>query len=359
MIRCGHLLGVHPSSHDNYFDTVLAVAQASEAAGMDAVFYSDHFQYQRHSLLVRALRLLASRLHAWGLGRSLAQKLEHTAHQRVKRYDGDPRRTLPVLECFTTLAAIAAATRRIRVGALVAGIPYRNPALLAKSSITLDVISHGRCIVGLGAGWHAEEFRSYGWPFPPLAERMNRLEEAVCIVDAMLRQPRASFHGRYYQIDDALSHPRPVQRPRPPLLIGGSGERRTLRLVARYADYSNLFGSPDLVAHKVQVLQEHCIAIGRPLEQIICSNFVGVLIGATEREVVQKRRHFPLWLGYPITGTPEQVFKALQAYVDMGVRYIICNFPDAHTLEPIHLFAETVMPALAVLSVSKNRTGLS
>jgi len=159
-MRFGHLLGTHPSQSENYFDTVLAVAQASEKVGLDAVFYSDHFQYQRHTVWTRGLRLLAAALHRRVPDHFLVQKLEMFANWFAVRYDADPRRTLFVLGCFTALAAIAAATQRIRLGALVAGAPYRNPALLAKMNITLDVISHGRCIIGLGAGWHEEEFKA-------------------------------------------------------------------------------------------------------------------------------------------------------------------------------------------------------
>lgn len=351
MIRFGQLLGVHPlrteNDAENYFDTVLAVAQASERAGLDAVFYSDHFQMQRHSALVRGLRLLTRYLDRWGVLPTWRTMLGQWAYDLSKRYDNHPHHTLHVLECFTTLGAIAAATERIRLGALVAGVPYRNPALLAKINITLDVISHGRCIIGLGASWYEEEFRSHGWRFPGVKARLDRLEEAVQIIDAMLTHRRASFQGRYYQIDDALTHPGPVQRPRPPLLIGGSGERRTLRLVAQYADYCNLFGSPATVAHKLHVLQAHCTAVGRSYRAITPSNFVSILIAENQQELRRKQRHYRPWLGYGISGTPAQVIDALQQFVDVGIRYIIFNLPDAHTLDPIYLLAETVMPAFA------------
>lgn len=346
-MRFGQLLGTHPAAGDNYFDTVLAIAQASEQAGLDALFYSDHVQMQRHSLWVRGLRLLARRLAGSSRWQPLSRRLAGWAEQWSRRYDTNPRHTLPVLECFTTLGAIAAATERIRLGALVAGVPYRNPALLAKINITLDVISHGRCIVGLGASWHEEEFRSHGWRFPSVKERLAGLEEAIQIVDAMLTQRRASYQGKLYTIDQALNHPLPVQKPRPPLLIGGSGEQRTLRLVAQYADYCNLFGDPVTVGHKLNVLQRHCTAVGRPYEAIIPSNFVSILIAENERALARKRRHYRPWLGYAISGTPSQVIDALQKFVDAGIRYTIFNLPDAHTLEPIYLLAETVMPAFA------------
>jgi alkanesulfonate monooxygenase SsuD/methylene tetrahydromethanopterin reductase-like flavin-dependent oxidoreductase (luciferase family) len=347
MIRFGHLLGTHPSQGDNYFDTVLAVARASEAAGLDAVFYSDHFQIQQHSALVRYLRLAAAALRRRISLQALPQKLDMWANRMARRYDTDPRRTPAVLECFTTLAAIAAVTQRLRLGALVAGIPYRNPALLAKINITLDVISHGRCIVGLGAGWHAEEFKAYGWSFPSVKQRMDGLEDAIRIVDLMMTQPRASYTGTHYRITEALSNPLPVQRPRPPIMIGGSGERRTLRLAAQYADYCNIFGDPATVARKITALRAHCTAVGRPYESIIRSNFVSILIAQNEVELARKRQRYRAWPGHPIIGTPDQVIVALQAFVEAGIQYVIFNLPDAHCIEPVHLLAETVVPAFA------------
>jgi alkanesulfonate monooxygenase SsuD/methylene tetrahydromethanopterin reductase-like flavin-dependent oxidoreductase (luciferase family) len=347
MIRFGHLLGTHPSRDQNYFDTVLAVAQASEAVGLDAIFYSDHFQIQRHSRLVRDIRLAAAALRRQMSFHAFPQRLELWASRMAQRYDADPQRTLAVLECFTTLAAIAAVTHRIRLGALVAGVPYRNPALLAKINITLDVISHGRCIVGLGAGWHEEEFKAYGWPFPSIKQRMDGLEDAIHIIEMMMAQHRASYTGTHYRITEALSNPLAVQRPRPPLLIGGSGERRTLRLVAQYADYCNIFGDPATVARKIEALRAHCAAVGRPYETIIRSNFVSILIAQNETELARKCRQYTPWPGHPIVGTPEQVIAALQKFVNVGIEYVIFNFPDAHTLEPIYLFAERVAPAFA------------
>jgi alkanesulfonate monooxygenase SsuD/methylene tetrahydromethanopterin reductase-like flavin-dependent oxidoreductase (luciferase family) len=348
-MRFGHLLGTHPGQGENYFDSVLAVAQASEAAGLDAIFYSDHFPVQRHSVPVRGLRLLAQIVRSRSLGRAPAEILDASARRLARRYDSDPRRTLAVLECFSTLAAVAAVTQRIRLGALVAGAPYRNPALLARINTTLDIISHGRCIVGLGAGWHEEEFRAYGWPFPGRRQRLDALEDTIRIVDAMMTQRRASYSGAHHRIADALSNPLPVQQPRPPILVGGSGERRTLRLVARYADYCNIFGDPPTVARKLNLLREHCAEVGRPYTAIVRSNFVGILIARNQAELARKRRLYRPWLGCPIVGTPEQVVAQLRSFARAGIQYVIFNLPDAHTLEPIQLLAETVVPALAEL----------
>jgi alkanesulfonate monooxygenase SsuD/methylene tetrahydromethanopterin reductase-like flavin-dependent oxidoreductase (luciferase family) len=347
MIRFGHLLGTHPSQGENYFDTVLAVAQASEAVGLDAIFYSDHFQFQHHSRLVRYMRLSAAALRRRMPSHFIPQRLDMLASRMAQGYDTDPRRTSAVLECFTTLAAIAAVTQRVRLGALVACVPFRNPALLAKINITLDVISHGRCIVGLGAGWHEEEFKAYGWSFPSIKQRMDELEDAIRIIDTMMTHHRASYTGTHYRITEALSNPLPVQRPRPPILIGGSGKRRMLRLVAQYADYCNILGDPVTVARKIEALRTHCAAVGRPFETIVRSNYVSILIAQNKTELARKRKQYTPGPGHPIIGTPEQVVAALQEFVQVGIQYVVFNFPDAHTLEPIHLFAERVVPAFA------------
>lgn len=346
-IRFGHLLGLHGAAGDNYFDTVLAVARASEAAGLDAVFYSDHLMSQRHSPAVGRLWRLVAALRRRGLGWPLAGPLGRLALGLASGYDGDPARTPPTLECFTTLAALAAATRRVRLGALVAAAPYRSPALLARMYANLDLISHGRCIAGLGAGWQEEEFRAYGWPFPAARGRAERLDEAAQIVAAMLSRPRTSFRGAHYRLERALSHPQPVQRPRPPLLIGAGGERRTLRTAARYADYCNLLGDPPTVARKLAALWAHCDAVGRPHEAIVPSNLVSILVARDGAALARKRARYAHRGGHPVEGTPAEVAAQLRAYVAVGVRYIIFSLPDAHAGESLGLLAEAVIPALA------------
>lgn len=305
----GQQLGTYgPSTHGNHWDTTLAAAKAGEQAGLDSIWLPDHFMFPDHENL---------------------------------------EREVPVFDCFVALGAIAAATSRVRVGALVAGVPYRNPALLAKMSTTLDVISHGRSIVGLGAAWHDEEFEAYGWPFPSVRERMQRLEEAVQIVDRMMTRRPASFSGEYYTIADAYNDPPPVQQPRPPIMIGGSGEKVTLRLVAQYADISNVGGDPQQVAHRYTVLREHCERVGRPFEQVTRCNNLGILIAENERELARKReQHGSDW---EISGTPEAVVEGLGRYARAGSQYVTFHMPDAHEVEPILLFGETVVPAVADL----------
>jgi F420-dependent oxidoreductase-like protein len=170
----------------------------------------------------------------------------------------------PMLEGYTTLGFLAGQTDTIRLGLLVTGVTYRHPGLLAKTVTTLDVLSDGRAQLGLGAAWYEREHRGLGVPFPPLGERFERLEETLQICVQMWSDDDGPFEGSHYQLDETICSPPPIQQPRPPILVGGSGERKTLRLVARYADGCNLFGTdPAQVAHKLEVLDRHCEAESR------------------------------------------------------------------------------------------------
>ncbi len=289
----------------NSWDSVLAVARSCEAASLDSVWFADHFMW---------------------------------------RDEDDPDRERPNLECFLTLGALASATERVRLGALVVGVPYRNPALLTKMHTTLDVISHGRSIVGLGAGWHKLEFDSYGWPFGTVTERMEKLEDAVQITKLMMTERPATYEGKHYSIHGALNDPLPVQKPHPPIMIGGSGEKKTLRLVAQYADMCNVFGDPEQVAHKFAVLRSHCERVGRPYDDVTKSNHTGILIARDEAELARKRERFPDFGG--IVGTPEQVIERLRAYAAAGSTYVTFTMPDVDDIEPMQLFGESVVPAL-------------
>ena len=172
--------------------------------------------------------------------------------------------TDPMLEGWSVLAALSRETSRVRLGTLVTGVTYRNPALLAKTATTLDVLSGGRAIFGLGAAWNDVEHAGYGFEFPPLRERMDRLDEALTIVRAMFTEDRPSFEGRHYRISAALNMPRPIQPNGPPILVGGGGEQRTLRIAARHADMTHWFAlGLDALRHKTEVLERHCAEIGR------------------------------------------------------------------------------------------------
>jgi F420-dependent oxidoreductase-like protein len=169
----------------------------------------------------------------------------------------------PMLEGYTTLGHVAAKTERLRVRLLVGGVTYRHPGLLAKTVTTLDVLSGGRAELGLGAAWYEREHRALGVPFPPVAERFERLEEALQICLQMWSDDNGPYEGRHYHLAETLCSPPPVSVPRPRILIGGSGERKTLRLVAVYADACNIFGGPDVIAPKLEVLRGHCATAGR------------------------------------------------------------------------------------------------
>src|SRR5207248_490971 len=169
----------------------------------------------------------------------------------------------PMLEGYTALGFVAGRTERLRLRLLVTGVTYRHPGLLAKIVTTLDVVSGGRAELGIGAAWYEREHRGLGVPFPPVAERFERLEEAIQICLQMWSENNGAYRGRHYQLAETLCSPMPVSVPRPRILIGGSGERKTLRLVAQYADACNIFGGPDEIAHKLDVLRRHCRATGQ------------------------------------------------------------------------------------------------
>ena len=226
---------------------------------------------------------------------------------------------LPMLEGYSTLAAIAARTSTVRLGTLVSGVTYRNPALVAKTVTTLDVISHGRAVLGIGAAWNESEHIGYGFDFPPIGERMDRLEEALEICTRLFREERPTFEGRHYRIERALNHPRPLQPGGPNILIGGSGERRTLRLVARFADISNWWGSPNEVRHSSEVLDRHCETVGRDPSTILRTIMAPVVLVANEREGKALLERIPPDRRASVSpATPAEAAERLQPYLDFG-----------------------------------------
>ena len=174
-----------------------------------------------------------------------------------------PDRIGDTLEAWTTLAALATLVPRMRVGTIVAGNTYRHPAVVAKMAANVDIISGGRLICGLGAAWQQNEHEAYGIPFYTVGERLARLDEACQVLKALWTQPKATFRGRYYQLDDAPLMPKPLQQPHPELMIGGRGEKVTLRIAAKHADHWNVWGGPDVLRRKGRILEEHCAAVGR------------------------------------------------------------------------------------------------
>ena len=223
-----------------------------------------------------------------------------------------------MLESWTTLAFLAARTETVRLGTLVTGVTYRNLAHLAKIVATLDVLSGGRAVCGIGAAWFEREHRAYGWPFPPLAERYDQLADALELLPLMWGKGAPPFSGRTIEVAEAVCYPRPLQ-DRVPILVGGSGERRTLRLVAQHADACNLFGDPDTVRRKVEVLHRHCADVGRD---------------PTEIEVTV--------LSTADAPTVEDHVGRYRAYAEVGVETVIVNVPDLTSAEPLRRFADVV-----------------
>src|SRR6476646_5102623 len=194
----------------------------------------------------------------------------------------------PMLEGYTALGFVAGCTERLRLRLLVTGVTYRHPGILAKTVTTLDVVSGGRAELGIGAAWYEREHLGRGVPYPPTAERFERLEEAIRICFQMWSDDNGVYEGKHYRLEETLCSPMPVSSPRPRIMIGGSGERKTLRLVAQYADACNIFGGADEVAHKLDVLRRHCDAVGRdPNEIEVTATYRDLAPGASVDEVVR------------------------------------------------------------------------
>jgi alkanesulfonate monooxygenase SsuD/methylene tetrahydromethanopterin reductase-like flavin-dependent oxidoreductase (luciferase family) len=251
----------------------------------------------------------------------------------------------PYLECLTTIAHLAALHPTLTFGASVVCQSYRNPALLAKMAANLHLLTGGRFLFGLGAGWMEEEYRAYNFDFPAASVRIDQLEETIQIVRRMWTEVSASFAGTYYRIESAYCTPRPD--PIPPLLIGGGGEQKTLRVVAKYADWWNLpGGTADNYAHKLDVLRQHCQAVGRNYDEIVKTwSAEGIAIAETEAEAQRIAAASP-YKKDVLVGTPAQVAEQLQAFVDLGVGYLIVRVIDFPATAGVDLFAHDVIPRL-------------
>jgi len=251
----------------------------------------------------------------------------------------------PFLESWTTLAALAAVTNRIRLGTMVSSIGYRNPALLAKMVAGVDIISGGRAILGIGAGWFQTEYRQYGYEFPEHpAVRIRQLDEGIQLIKALWTQPRATFAGKYFQVKEAILEPKPVQKPHPPILVGGGGEQLTLKVAAKQANMVNWFGTPDVIKHKLEVLARHGDAVGRDVREIHITKLDSVLIGRQEKDVQQKRVKLHLGDRPFLAGTVRQVIDQIAAFQAVGVQEMILNIPR-NDPETFDLLGSEVIPA--------------
>jgi len=280
---------------------------------------------------------------------AVAKTAERAGYDSV--YVADHLVTVPpsqnmLFECWTTVAALLRETSRIRVGQLVTCNDYRHPALQAKMASTVDAIGGGRFTFGIGAGWYEPDYRSYGFEFRDDATRLRRLQEAVQIILSMWTEEETTFKGEHYTVADAINQPKGVQSPHIPMMIAGGGEKMTLKLVAKYADLCNLLGSPDAVAHKLEVLRGHCEAVGRDFGSIRKTVLMYGSLGATDEEA---RSRLPQWIPavfpgelaeYGLVGTAETVRQRIAAYEAVGVDEFIISFPNVMGCEVVEEFAE-------------------
>jgi F420-dependent oxidoreductase-like protein len=298
------------------FDNLVTQARTAEESGFDRIFLMDHF-YQLPGI-------------------------------------GDPDDYM--LECYTTLAALAQHTEKVRLSSLVTGNTYRNPAILAKTITALDHVSHGRATLGIGSGWFELEHDAFGIPFNTFSERFEKLEEALNIILPMLRGERPTLHGSHYQVTEAINSPGPISKI--PVMIGGSGEKKTLRMVAQYADESNLTCTIDEIPRKLDALAAHCERLGRDRSEIKVTKLVMMVIGRTHDDATASAAGFVESHGWPpeavdllaarmTLGDPDEIGEAIRDLVDAGIDGVTLNLvANAHDPEMIALAAQTADAAL-------------
>jgi F420-dependent oxidoreductase-like protein len=307
----------------------------------------------------------------WSVMKDLALRAEAGPWESIWVYDHF--HTVPVPsqeathEAWTLMSAFAAVTSRVRLGQMCTCMSYRNPAYLAKIAATVDAISGGRVEMGIGGGWYEHEWRAYGYGFPAVKERLGRLREGVDIMKQAWTTGSATLDGEYYQVQDAIVQPMPLQEGGIPVWVAGGGEKVTLRIAAQYADYTNFSGVPEVFAAKSELLRGHCADLGTDFDRIVRSSNFQCVVGETEKEVADRidaieARVLP-YLGEEkaaayvaglrggaegLSGTPEQVIEKLQTIQKLGLGYAIVNFPDtAYDRSSADLFEREVIPALA------------
>ncbi len=305
--------GVGPA---DLFERISDIAVTAEDNGFDSVFVMDHF-YQ--------LPLI-----------------------------GRPDENM--MEAYTLLSAIAACTHSVRLGCMVGGMTYRNPALLAKTVTGLDVISKGRAIWGIGAGWFEQEHDDYGFEFGTFTDRFEKLEEGLQIAKSMFVNDTTTFEGKWFQVKNALNVPKPVQAGGPPVLIGGSGEKKTLRMVAQYGDACNVFGDATQIRHLMDVLDGHCARLGRDPKEICRTRLGTLILGHTMDEAQSKLtarlggarvEDLPADVqarvrGQFIVGDPDTVTESINGLLGAGLDGLIFNMPDSYDLEAVAYAGEVV-----------------
>jgi F420-dependent oxidoreductase-like protein len=290
--------------NDKLFDRVVENAKRAENAGFDLITVMDHLYQIR------------------GIGPE----------------------TEPMMEAYTTLAALATQTSRAKLGTLVTGVTYRNPALLAKMVTTLDVISNGRAILGLGAAWNEDEHAGYGYEFPPIGQRMDRLDEALTIAKLMFTEERPSFEGKYYRIDRALNVPRPVQPGGPKILVGGGGEQRTLRILAKHGDIGHWFGGNlEDLKRKKQVFERHCEAVNRDASEVLLTVGLTLVLAENAKDSAALMAGLtPERRAMAMTVTVAQAAELIGKYIDAGFGGFTFNNNVLQTPESIALAGELI-----------------
>jgi len=267
-----------------------------------------------------------------------------------------PDRVGDMLESWTTLTALAALTKRMRVGTIVSGNTYRHPAVLAKMAANVDIISGGRLICGMGAGWQENEHTAYGMPFYTVGERLQRLDEACQVLNMLWTQERSTFKGKYYQLDDAPLMPKPVQKPRPELMIGGGGEKVTLKIVARWADHWNVWGGPDTLTAKGKILDGYCAAIGRDPKTILRSAVMVPVLSEDRAEIDRIQQIFMQRMSRDEASAKDTLLAGSVAQIQdklgklresgVGLLFIPTMFLGKDQLKPLDALIEKVAPAL-------------
>jgi len=288
-----------PNGQENLGDTFSLIAQRAERAGFYSLWVMDHYFQIR------------------GVGPAENE----------------------MLEGYSALAFAAGHTNRIKLGTMVTGVTYRHPGLLVKTATTLDVLSHGRAYLGIGAAWNEEEHRGLGVPYPSTSERFERLEETLQIAHQMWSDDEKPFEGKHYQLARPLNSPQPIQKPHPPILIGGSGERKTLRMVAQYGDGCNLFArlGNDELQHKLDVLRDHCQSIGRPYEDIEKTTLNVMLLSRDGRNGSM---------------TPAAAIEHFASLAAKGIDQAIFSMPNVYDLEPFDILATEIIPAVEKIQVA-------
>jgi len=293
------------------YETMTGVAQTTEELGYDSVWLFDHF---------------------------------HTVPVPTQEV---------TFECWMSTAALARDTKRVRIGQIVTCNLYRNPALLAKMASTVDVMSHGRLNFGIGAGWYEHEFKAYGYEYPDAPTRLRYLREGVQVILKMWSEEEAYFEGNYYHVRGAINQPKGVQKPHIPMLIGGSGETVTLKLVAQYGDACNIgYLEPEATARKFEIMRKHCENVGRNYNDIQRTIMLNCSIAESDEQAYQRAQaaNFARNVGGPenlrtrsLVGTPEAIRKRLNEYEQIGAQEVILFFPAVERLESLRLFVRDVM----------------